>query len=289
MKSQPTVSDTVKLVATHLSNGSDFGTREQMLRVLLDIVGPVDVSNDLATLGALGPLLEQLQAGDVGVRTLAAHVLGAAAANNALFGGQVAQAGGVELLLARLKADEPEPRAKALYALSALARAAGPARDAFLNARGAHTLRAILTTPTDPPLLRRKALVLLTDLLATHQADDVLGGELQAVAQAVVSLLRGGGESEAHTHSADEDDAAEKALRAMRQLLISQPSLSVDALEAAGAPPAVASMRKRLQARPASEEDGDSREYVQELLSLLDEVEQLSEGQPAVRDPSGEL
>ena len=77
MKSQPTVSDTVKLVAAHLSNGSDFDTREHMLRVLLDLVGPVDVANDLATLGALAPLLEQLQAGDVRVRALAAHVLGA--------------------------------------------------------------------------------------------------------------------------------------------------------------------------------------------------------------------
>ena len=281
MKSQPTVSDTVKLVAAHLSNGSDFDTREHMLRVLLDLVGPVDVANDLATLGALAPLLEQLQAGDVRVRALAAHVLGAAAANNPLFGAQVAQAGGVELLLARLRADEPEPRAKALYALSALARAAGPACEAFLNAHGAHTLRALLTTPTETHLLRRKALVLLTDLLATRQADDVLGGELQAVAEAVVSLLRGGGGSAAHTHSLDEDDAAEKALRGVRQLIISQPSLSVAALEAAGAQPPMAAMRERLQARAAGEEDG---EYVRELLTLLDEVQQLSEGHLAARD-----
>jgi hypothetical protein len=62
-------------------------------------VGPVDVANDLHTLGALAPLLDALRASSATVRALAAHVAGAAAANNPHVQAQVVALGGVELLL----------------------------------------------------------------------------------------------------------------------------------------------------------------------------------------------
>lgn len=59
----------------------------------------MDVANDLHTLGALAPVLEQLREGSPTLRALAAHVVGTAAANNPHFQAQVVALGGVEVLL----------------------------------------------------------------------------------------------------------------------------------------------------------------------------------------------
>jgi hypothetical protein len=88
-----------QLAASALGNGTDDDAREGALRALLELVGPVDVANDLHTLGALAPLLDALRASSSTVRSLAAHVAGAAAANNPHVQAQVVALGGVELLL----------------------------------------------------------------------------------------------------------------------------------------------------------------------------------------------
>ena len=80
-------------------NGTSEAAKEGALLGLLELVGPVDVANDLHTLGALLPVLEQLRGSSGTLRALAAHVVGAAAANNPTVQAQVVALGGVELLL----------------------------------------------------------------------------------------------------------------------------------------------------------------------------------------------
>ncbi len=298
MKSLPTEADTVKarvlvptrrnvraltlprrtrtqLAAALLTNETDAATKENTLLVLLDLVGPIDVANDLMTLGALVPLIEQLRSSSARVRELAAHVLGAAAANNAGFAAQVTQLGGVEALLARFGADDVEPRTKALYALSALVRAPGPAREAFARAHGVVMLRAVLVTRSEPHKLRKRALTLLTDILATTAADDVavvLGEDDTALSAAILDRLAGvepGGQSD--------NDNAEKALRAMRTLLLARPAIA-HAFQAGGAADALQALRLRLEKAVRDSDDDDGVAYVQELAALRDEVEGLRRG-----------
>ena len=88
-----------QLAAAQLVNGTSEDAKEGALLGLLELVGPVDVANDLHTLGALVPLLEQLSGPSQRLRALAAHVVGAAAANNPTVQAQVVALGGVELLL----------------------------------------------------------------------------------------------------------------------------------------------------------------------------------------------
>ena len=80
-------------------NGTSEDAKEGALLGLLELVGPVDVANDLHTLGALVPVLEQLRGGSGRLRALAAHVVGTAASNNPTVQAQVVALGGVELLL----------------------------------------------------------------------------------------------------------------------------------------------------------------------------------------------
>ena len=86
-------------MAKQLVNGTQEVAVEGALQVLLELVGPADVANELHALGALTPLLEQLSAPAPRIRALAAHVAGAAAANNPPAQAQIVALGGVELLL----------------------------------------------------------------------------------------------------------------------------------------------------------------------------------------------
>jgi hypothetical protein len=62
-------------------------------------------------------------------------------------------------------------RAKALYALSALARAPGLGQHAFISGGGVGMLQRILTAPSEPMTLRKKALVLVTDLASARAGE----------------------------------------------------------------------------------------------------------------------
>ena len=94
-----------QLAAMQLVNGTSDDAKEGALLGLLELVGPVDVANDLHTLGALAPVLEQLREGSGRLRALAAHVVGTAAANNPHVQAQVVALGGVDLLLGAFALD----------------------------------------------------------------------------------------------------------------------------------------------------------------------------------------
>jgi len=260
----------------------------------------VDVANDLHTLGALAPVLEQLRGGSGTLRALAAHVIGTAAANNPHFQAQVVALGGVELLLGalapsralaprllRLAArvllrsapflfveraahDEPAVRAKALYALSALARAPGLGRDAFLRAGGSSVLRGILVAQAEHLPLRKKALLLITDLATTRDA--AAGAEAapeSALLQAVLALLAPPADGKL-----PDDDLVEKVLRAMRVFVTAEAPTAAAAAEVFlrnGADSSLEALRLRL-AGAAADADEDSGDYYAELRELRDEV-----------------
>ena len=288
-----------QLAAAQLVNGTSEDAKEGALLGLLELAGPVDVANDLHTLGALVPVLEQLRGGSGRLRALAAHVVGTAAANNPTVQAQVVALGGVELLLgapallqrrvrvprrsggvtyaappvaaARAAHDEPEARAKALYALSALARGPGLGRDAFMRASGCSVLRGILLAEAEPPRLRKKALLLVTDLAAQRDAPGG-DGELRepALLGAVLSLLtppEGG---------TPDDDLAEKVLRAMQVYLTADAPAAAAAAEVflrGGADSALQALRLRLaSAAAAAAAEGDDGGYYAELSELRDEV-----------------
>jgi hsp70-interacting protein len=211
LKALPTEAELVRLAVSRLqanaTGGSvDGAAVEEALQLLLELCDSIDVANDLHTLGALQPVLAQLEGGGARARALAAHVRGTGAANNPPFGAQVAALGGVPALLGRLRADTGDARGKALFALAALVRAAGPARDAFLEAEGLPAVRAAMAEKAAPLALRRKALVLLTDLAGAELAGaSVWGLPPMEAAAALTALLH------AAADSADLD-LAEKAL-----------------------------------------------------------------------------
>ena len=283
-----------QLAAAQLVNGTSEDSKEGALLGLLELVGPVDVANDLHTLGALMPILEQLRGGSGRLRALAAHVVGTAAANNPTVQAQVVALGGVELLLGaparharasllqrfvtynatcaeRAAHDEPEARAKALYALSALARGPGLGRDAFMRASGCSVLHGILLAEAEPPRLRKKALLLVTDLAAERDApagDDEL--REPALLGAVLSMLT------PPEGAAPDDDLAEKVLRAMQIYLTADAPAAAAAAEAflrGGADSALQALRLRLaSAAAAAFADGDDGGYYAELSELRDDV-----------------
>jgi len=265
LKSLPTEADMVRrAVELLLANGTaaaDEQAAEQALQALLELAESADVANDFEALGALEPLLAQL----VGPsserrRALAAHVLGTGAGNNPPFAAAVAARGGVAALLARLAADEGDAAAKALFALAQLARAAGPARDAFAAAGGPAAARALLASDSRPLGLRRKALVLLTDLADVGLAHSVWGQPVGPAAAALVGLIRSAA-------AARDWDLAEKALRGAAGALRAEAAAAAAAMRAAGAAEALEALRTGLAAA-AYGEAGEDTSFLTELLVM---------------------
>jgi hypothetical protein len=259
-KSQPTQEEMVTLVAARLRNeSSSADERLSALSVLLDLSSSLDVANDLHTLGALSPTLEQLKHDSAAVRALAAQVLGVAASNNAPVCRQVAELRGADLLALRFANDETETRLRAVYALSSLARACPEARAQFLAAGGAKSLRAALLNDGSELLLRKRALVFLTDLGLLSQLARRADEQLFA---ALVAMLR---------LSQHDADLAEKALLAMQQSAACEAAQA--ALRGAGAVDALEVLKDSLERQreaEAAEGHGDGSEptFTEELLAL---------------------
>ena len=168
-------------------------------------------------------------------------------------------------------------RAKALYALSALARGPGLGRDAFLQAGGCGVLRGILVAGAEHPRLRKKALLLVTDLAAARDAaagadapPGALVPELRdaELLHAMLALLA------PPADGPPDDDLAEKVLRAMRVFVTAEAPAAAAAAEVFlrnGADSALEALRLRLAAA-AADGDDDSASYYAELRELRDEV-----------------
>ena len=165
--------------------------------------------------------------------------------------------------------DEPAVRAKALYALSALARAPGLGRDAFLRAGGSGVLRGILVAEAETPTLRKKALLLITDLATTRDAAGAEAAPEAALLQAVLALLAPPADGQP-----PDDDLVEKVLRAMRVFVTAEAPAAAAAAEVllrSGADSSLEALRLRL-AGAAADADEDGADYYAELRELRDEV-----------------
>jgi len=277
LEALPTAGDLVKAALVQLADGPSVEQRVAALEALLDLSAELDTANDFSGLGALQPLLAALTGPEEPVRALAAHVLGRAAANNPPFHAHVLPLGAVSLLLERAEQDSESVQAKALYALSALARLPGPGQEAFLEAGGAHVLRRLLLGRAPggtSPGLRKKALVLLTDLASAPLA---AAGPLARASRAELRdpALLG---VVAELAASPDNDLAEKALRAMLVYLEADSPAAAAAAAAAlargGAGAALAELRGRFEV--GSEEDAGS--YQAELVGLVDEVAQALAG-----------
>ena len=269
LKSLPTEAELVRLAVQQLlgstaNQTAGESTAEGALDVLLDLAASADVANDLHSLGALQPILEQLASSSARARALAAHTLGTGAANNPPFSAQVASLGGVPLLLGRLASDEDEVRVKALFALAQLVRADGPSREAFMAGGGPGLLLQAMEGEHEPISLRKKALVLLTDLSKGGDGENVTAAAVERLAKALVSMLRQAARS-------SDLDGAEKALAGWLQLL---PDGA--ALRAAGGAEALRELRAAVAAASAGEAEEDS--FVGDLLALLGQAEAATGG-----------
>ena len=137
-----------------------------------------------------------------------------------------------------------------------------------MRAGGCAVLRGILLANAEPPRLRKKALLLVTDLAAER---DPAGGDDElrepALLGAVLSLLT------SPEGAAPDDDLSEKVLRAMRVYLTAEAPAAAAAAEVflrGGADAALRSLRLRLDA--AAGDGGDDDGYRAELSELRDEV-----------------
>ncbi|GJP49067.1 hypothetical protein CLOM_g8334 [Closterium sp. NIES-68] len=140
------------------------------LHELSELVEPVHNANDLHKLGGLEPLGGLLGHESGEVRGMAALVLGKAVQNNRQVQQQALDSGVLAHLFARLRAPHPVPplgeeeHSRLLFALSAAIRGHMAALDWFYSHGGVGLLARLLSLPSSPPRLRRKALFLLAGL-----------------------------------------------------------------------------------------------------------------------------
>ncbi|XP_004502032.1 uncharacterized protein [Cicer arietinum] len=203
----------MKISISDLNNVStSLEDRYRALHELLELVELLDNANDLNKLGGLSAVTQELNHYDSGIRAFAAWVLGKASQNNPTFQQQVLELGVLSRLMIMVKSDSIEEGIKALYAVSALTRNNLASQELFYAEAGGLMLQDILRNATIDIKLRRKAVLLLTDL-AEYQLENVDKDEPpffsdQDLLKSVVDL----------TASTDLD-LQEKALVAIKSLL----------------------------------------------------------------------
>jgi nucleotide exchange factor SIL1 len=163
----------MKIAITDLNNVStSLEDRYRALLELLELVEPLNNANDLNKLGGLSALKRELNHYDSGIRALAAWVLGKASQNNPTFQQQVLELGVLSRLISMVNSDSIEEGIKALYAVSALIRNNLASQELFYAEAGGLMLQDILRNASVDIKLRRKAVLLLTDL-AEYQLENI--------------------------------------------------------------------------------------------------------------------
>lgn len=163
----------MKIAIKDLNNAStSLEDRYRALLELLELVEPLDNANDLNKLGGLHAVTQELKHYDSGIRATAAWVLGKASQNNPTFQQQVLELGVLSRLIAMVKSSSIEEGIKALYAVSALTRNNLANQELFYAEGGGLMLQDILRNASIDIKLRRKAVLLLTDL-ADYQLENV--------------------------------------------------------------------------------------------------------------------
>ncbi|KAK9838676.1 hypothetical protein WJX74_001124 [Apatococcus lobatus] len=167
MRQEPSEAELIQLAANVLSNDtSDDQQRLDSLEALAYLVEPIDNANDLKVLGAVGPIIRQLESGTPQVQASAAHVLGVAASNNMRFQADAleAQPRLMHILLQIALKGHAEATPRSLYAAGAFARSGQEGAALFLSANGLQALTELLKDPLQRASVQRKALDLIADL-----------------------------------------------------------------------------------------------------------------------------
>ncbi|XP_058787283.1 uncharacterized protein LOC131661695 [Vicia villosa] len=259
----------MKISISDLNNVSiSLEDRYRALFELLELVEPLDNANDLNKLGGFYALKRELDNSDPGIRALAAWVIGKASQNNPTVQQQVLEHGVLSKLIVMIKSDSVEEGIKALYAVSALTRNNLASQELFYAEAGGLMLQDILRNASIDIKLRKKAVLLLTDL-AEYQLENIEKDEPsffngRNLLKSVVDL----------TASTDLD-LQEKALVAIKSLLQLKTTEARVFRDFCALGDALNRMKQLLRDLMTDE---DQRDYVMDVENVRTEVENIFHG-----------
>ncbi|KAL0420541.1 UNVERIFIED_CONTAM: Hsp70 nucleotide exchange factor fes1 [Sesamum latifolium] len=266
----PSDAKLMKIAIDDLNNLSvPLEGRRRALEELLILVEPIDNANDLHKLGGLTAVIRELDNVDPEIRTISAWILGKASQNNPFVQNQILELGTLAKLMDMARSNFVEEATKALYAISALIRNNLEGQELFYTEAGDMMLQNILSNSSIDIRLRRKSVFLLADLvecqLDSRKSKEPPFFSNHLLLKSVVDLMA----------SADLD-LQEKALCAVKKLLLLR---STDALvfkEVCGLDLALQRMREQLQQLIV---DDKFKEYAQDMENLRREVEAIFLGE----------
>lgn len=266
----PSDAKLMKIAIDDLNNLSvPLEDRRRALEELLILVEPIDNANDLHKLGGLTAVIRELDNVDPEIRTISAWILGKASQNNPFVQNQILELGTLAKLMDMARSNYVEEATKALYAISALIRNNLEGQELFYMEAGDMMLQNILSNSSSDIRLRRKSVFLLADLvecqLDSRKSKEPPFFSNHLLLKSVVDLMA----------SADLD-LQEKALYAVKKLLLLR---STDALvfkEVCGLDLALQRMREQLQQLIV---DDKFKEYAQDMENLRGEVEAIFLGE----------
>ena len=217
MKSRPSPHELAKECGNIVRNAGKNETVERRvaaLEILYDVVGPIDVANDLDKMGIAEALIGALSDEEERVASGAASVLATAASNNGIVQGIIYDRGGFDVLLALVASSETpsEVRDKCLWVLGMCARTHEASRVKFFAEGGARILADIIS-PKTPVKMRSRGIVLFGDLLTIDGVHQSMFSDERLARELVDSVARAG---VARSASLDE---VEKSLAALRSAL----------------------------------------------------------------------
>lgn len=260
----PSDAKLMQIAIDDLKNSSlSLEDRYRALQELLILVEPIDNANDLGKLGGLAVLIHELNHIDPEVRKVAAWILGKASQNNPIVQKQVLELGALSKLVRMAKSDFVEEAIKAFYAISSLVRNNLSGQELFYAAAGETMLQDILRNSSMDIRLQKKAVFLVSDLAETQlekadEAERSFFGD-RFFLKSVVDL----------THSKD-IDLQEKALIALKNLLLLRTTKAQVLREFCGLDVALERMRVKLEVLM---EEEDHRDYAMDVESLRNQVE----------------
>lgn len=194
-----------------IQNVEDIDAELFALELLKELVEPIDNANDLDKMGGLDEVLKRVNSEHEKIRIGAYNVIGVAASNNDVVQKQILEKGGIEQLVRRAhKETSLDSQVKILYAIGVVARYGNEARQILLKENLTKLLFDGMNQ--DESRIRRKALLLMTDLLS-HDPDKTLihTNDIKAFIDTIVSIVSGA--------KREDLDLREKALLAVEVLM----------------------------------------------------------------------
>ncbi|KAL0310183.1 UNVERIFIED_CONTAM: Hsp70 nucleotide exchange factor FES1 [Sesamum calycinum] len=266
----PSDAKLMKIAIDDLNNLSiTLEDRRRALEELLILVEPIDNANDLHKLGGLTAVIRELDNVDPEIRTISAWIVGKASQNNPFVQNQILELGTLAKLMDMARSNFVEEATKALYAISALIRNNLEGQELFYMEAGDMMLQNILSNSSIDIRLRRKSVFLLADLvecqLDSRKSKEPPFFSNHLLLKSVVDLMA----------SADLD-LQEKALYAVKKLLLLKSSDALVFKEVCGLDLSLQRMREQLQQLIVEDK---FKEYAQDMENLRREVEAIFLGE----------